>query len=163
MTTALGIGISTRAFDSVAQRWRVLDLHQVLTLTMVAMVVLHLVTLLLDPFITFGVFNLLWPFGEPYSQLAVALGVLGLYAMLVVTISSWLRQFLSYRVWHLTHFISYLGFVLLTLHGILGGTDTTTPWMLAMYITSVLAIGMLTLVRLIQTAQSVRQQPAARA
>ncbi|HKD74506.1 MAG TPA: ferric reductase-like transmembrane domain-containing protein, partial [Ktedonobacterales bacterium] len=107
VTTALGIGISTQAFDSVMQRWRVLDLHQVLTLLMLGLVALHLVTVLLDPFISYNVANLLWPFDEPgrYRPLYVSLGVVGLYTLAVVTISSWVRRWLAYGVWRALHYV----------------------------------------------------------
>ncbi len=151
-TTALGIGISTRAFDSVARRPLVLDLHQVLTLLMVAFVALHLATLLFDPFIHFGPAQLVWPLGEPYRPLWVALGVVGLYALAVVTLSSWARRHLAYTTWRALHYVSLVAFVALTLHGILAGTDAATPWMLAVYVTSALAVAALLVLRLVQAA-----------
>jgi sulfoxide reductase heme-binding subunit YedZ len=151
-TTALGIGISTRAFDSVARRPLVLDLHQVLTLLMVAFVALHLVTLLLDPFTPFSPAQLVWPLGEPYRPLWVALGVIGLYALAMVVFSSWARRFLAFGAWRALHYLSLVAFVALTLHGILAGTDTTTPWMLAIYVTSALAVAALLALRLSQAA-----------
>ena len=157
-TTALGIGIPTRAFDSVSRRARVLDLHQVLTLLMLAFVALHLITLTLDPFLSFSLVNLAWPIGEPYLPVQVTLGVIGLYALAVVTVSSWLRQFISYQTWRVLHYISAVAFIALTLHGILVGTDTATPWMLATYATSTLAIIALVALRVATRRPSRRVQ-----
>ena len=160
ITTALGMGISTQAFDSVTQRWRVLDLHQVLTLLMLALVALHLITLVFDPFLPFSVANLIWPVGEPFHALYTALGVIGLYTLAIVTISSWVRRWLDYRTWRALHYVSAFSFVLLTLHGIFTGTDSTTAWMTATYVTSVLLIVALLLLRLAQAFTRSRQRQA---
>lgn len=157
-TTLLGMGISTQAFDSVTQRWRVLDLHQVLTLLMLALIALHLVTLALDPFLTFGIGNLFWPIDEPYRAVPTALGVLALYALLVVTVSSWARKWLSYGFWRVVHYLSLVGFVLLTLHGVLAGTDSATPWMIGVYVTSSVAVSALGLLRAAQAIARSRRR-----
>jgi sulfoxide reductase heme-binding subunit YedZ len=156
ITTITGAGISTQAFDSVTRRWRVLDLHQVLTLLMLGLIALHLVTLVLDPFLPFSPAQLAWPVGEPYRAVPVALGVIGLYALLIVTISSWVRPHLGYRVWRALHYVSVVALVALTLHGILAGTDTATPWMIAIYVTGSLAVLALAALRVIQTLTRVR-------
>ena len=160
VTTAMGMGISTKAFDSVSRRRTVLDLHQVLTLLMVGFIVLHLITLALDPFLSFSVAQLAWPFGETYKPLWVAMGVIGLYALVVVTGSSWLRRFIAYRAWRALHYISALAFVVLTLHGVLAGTDSATPWMLGIYVASALTIGALTGLRVVQTMTGQRAKQA---
>lgn len=151
VTTALGMGISTKAFDSVSRRRNMLDLHELLTLLMVAFIALHLVMLALDPFLSFSIPQLLWPLGETYKPLWVAMGVIGLYALAVVTLSSWLRRAMSYRAWRALHYVSAIAFVALTLHGLLAGTDAATPWMLGIYVASTLTIVALTGLRLAQT------------
>ncbi len=159
VTTVLGMGISTQAFDSVTQRWRVLDLHQVLTVLMLGLVALHLVTLALDPFLRFNVGNLFWPLGEPYRAVPVALGVIGFYALAIVTLSSWVRQQLSYGVWRALHYVSVVALVALTLHGMLAGTDSPTVWMTALYVTGSLAVIALAALRGAQSLTRVRRSP----
>jgi methionine sulfoxide reductase heme-binding subunit len=121
---------------------------------------LHLISLLLDPFISYNVANLIWPFGEPgqYRPLYVSLGVVGLYSLAVVTISSWVRRWFAYSVWRALHYVSAVSFVVLTLHGILAGTDTQTVWMIATYVTGSLLVGALLLLRIAQGW--VRHKPA---
>lgn len=150
VTTILGIGISTQAFDSVTQRWRVLDLHQVLTLLMWGLIALHLVTLAVDPYLTFGVIHLFWPFGELHRPVPVALGVIGFYALAIVSLSSWVRGAIPYRWWRAMHYVSTVAFVGVTLHGMLSGTDSNTIWMVATYVTSTTAVGFLLILRLTQ-------------
>lgn len=108
--------------------------HQILAVLTIAFVALHLATLVLDPLIAFSVINLLLPIAEPYRPLATDLGVLALYALAIVALSSWLRGRLRYAHWRRLHYVSFVTFVLVTLHGLLVGTDTSTLWMRAAYL-----------------------------
>jgi sulfoxide reductase heme-binding subunit YedZ len=44
------------------------------------------------------------------------------------------RKRLSHGIWRTLHFLSFPAFALVTLHGILAGTDTNQPWMLLLYL-----------------------------
>jgi predicted ferric reductase len=145
---ALGIALGFRGFEGMVRGWRIYDLHQVLTLVMLGFTGLHLATLFLDPFKPFTLVQLAWPLAETYRSLWTALGVLALYLLLLVTASSYLRRALGNRMWLLLHLLSYVAFVLVTLHGIFVGTDTTTPWMLGIYTGSSALVLLLTLGRI---------------
>jgi predicted ferric reductase len=124
------------------------EAHQFAALLAVAFVVVHLVALVFDPVLPFTLSNLLLPFDEPYRATATALGVLGLYALGVVALSSWVRRALPYRFWRWLHGVSFVTFALVTLHGILAGTDSGQPWMALVYWVAVILVGLLSLVRL---------------
>ena len=157
---ALGISIGIRAFDGVLRGWRVLDLHRTLTLVMLAFIGLHLATLVLDPFKPFGLLQLVWPLAETYRPVWVALGVLSLYLLVAVTITSYLRRALGTRAWHLIHLSSYLAFIGLTAHGLLTGTDSRTPWMLALYFAACAVVLWLTLARIYFGLRASRERRA---
>lgn len=160
---ALGIALGFQGFAGLVRAWRILDLHQVLTLVMLSFVALHLVTLVLDPFKPFTLLQIAWPLGEAYRPLWTALGVLALYLLLVVAASSYLRRALGNRAWFALHLLSYPVFVLLTLHGIFTGTDTTTPWMLGIYTAASALVLLLTLARIYVAlaGQRAGREPAA--
>lgn len=147
LAVALGVFRSLARDLSVRVGWPLDELHQFLSLLAGAFVVLHLVTLALDPFIHFSLANLLLPLGQPYRPLATDLGVLGLYALAVVLVSSWLRRRMSYRLWRGIHYAGFLTFFLVTLHGLLAGADASTPWMHGIYIGAAAAIVFLVFVR----------------
>ncbi len=113
--------------------WVVDELHQVLATLAMVLVIGHLLTLLVDPFLPFTVSNLLLPFAEPYRPFAVQLGVLAVYGMVVVLLSSWVRRRVPYSLWRTIHYLSFLAFVLATAHGLLAGSDAGEPWARAMY------------------------------
>jgi sulfoxide reductase heme-binding subunit YedZ len=114
--------------------WLLDELHQFISLLAAAFVALHLLALLFDPFISFSPLNLLLPLGQPYRPLPVDLGVLALYALGVVLVSSWLRRRMSPRTWRVLHNVSFAVFFLATLHGLLAGSDAGQPWMHALYV-----------------------------
>ena len=139
-------GIARQARESLS--WMTDELHQFVATLAAVLVVGHLATLLLDPFLPFSVQNLLLPLNEPYRPLAVILGVFALYTMIALLFSSWFRAFLPYSFWRLLHYVSFATFALVTAHGLLAGSDGGEPWMRAIYAFAMGAFGFLTLMRL---------------
>lgn len=70
--------------------------------------------------------------------------------------SSWLKRHLPYRFWRLLHFLSFATFVLVTLHGLLAGSDSGVLWMKAIYAGAAAIVGILTLIRLFPDNQQSR-------
>jgi methionine sulfoxide reductase heme-binding subunit len=157
---AFGVILSFRGLEGLMRGWRVYDLHQVLTLLLLGFVALHLVTLYLDPFEPFSLLKLVWPFAETYRPLGTALGVLTLYLLVLVALSSWARRLLNVRLWYLLHVTSYVAFILVTIHGLLTGADSQTPWMLGVYTGSSAFVALLTLGRVYFAAQAARERRA---
>ena len=157
---AFGIILSFRGLEGIMRGWRVYDLHQVLTLLLLGFVGLHLVTLYLDPVEPFSLLKLAWPFAESYRPLGTALGVLTLYLIVLVALSSWARRLLTTRLWYLLHLTSYVAFILVTIHGLLTGADSHTPWMLGVYTGSSGLVVFLTLGRIYFAAQAARARRA---
>src|SRR5579862_7496893 len=136
--------------------WVVDELHQVLATVFAGLVVLHLLSLFFDPFLPFSLSNLLLPIDEPYRPLAVALGVIALYTMIVVLGSTWIRRFIPYRYWRILHYASFATFVLVTLHGLLAGSDASEPWMRAVYAGASAAVAFLILMRFLTSPRPAR-------
>lgn len=147
--TALGLLQSLARALAVRAGWALAELHQFVALLAGAFVALHLLALALDPFLHFSVPNLLLPVAEPYRPFQVALGVLGMYALVVVLVSSWLRAKMTYAVWRGLHTISFALFALVSAHGLLAGTDTSQPWMEGIYFAAIAAVLFLCGMRLI--------------
>lgn len=155
LTITVGLGMMRSLARDLAIRagWALDDIHQFVALLTGAFVLLHLATLILDPYIPFSLANILLPFAQPYRQLATDLGVLGLYTLVIVLVSSWLRRRMSYGVWRGIHYVSFATFFVVTLHGLLAGADAGTPWMHAVYIGAAAAILFLVFVRILAPAE----------
>ncbi len=151
LAVVVDLGIVSSLARQLGERisWIVDEAHQFIALLAAAFVTLHLGVLLFDPFITFSLANLLVPFGEPYQPLGISLGVLGLYALLIVLVSSWLRRFTSRSFWRGLHYASFAVFVLVTLHGLLSGSDSGLGWMRSIYFAASASMLFLTAMRLV--------------
>lgn len=157
LTAALGLLRTTLRAAQIGAPgaiWLLDGIHPFAALLAAGFVLLHMVTLAFDPVVPFGLANLLLPLDEPYAPFATSLGVLGLYACAVVLVSSWLRRALPYGVWRGLHGVSFAAFALVTLHGILAGTDSGKPWMWVVYVVSAGVVALLVVVRLLARPQT---------
>lgn len=123
----LGMALSTHALGRRPRRPWLLDVHRYLGGVSVAFVGLHLVALVADNFVHFGVTDLLIPFATGYRTTAVAWGVLAFWLLAVVELSSLVMHRLPRRAWYGIHLTSYVVAVAATMHGLYAGTDTTNP------------------------------------
>jgi predicted ferric reductase len=163
VSAALGILRSLARTLAVRSTWALDELHSFVAVLAGCAVLLHLGSLLLDPFIRFSPINLVLPLGQPYSPFAVDLGVLGCYALSAVLVSSWLRRRLSYSFWRGLHYAGFAAFLLVTLHGLLAGSDASLPWMRALYVGGAAAVAFLVILRVLlaPNAQSSGRVPQA--
>jgi predicted ferric reductase len=157
---ALGLLRSTARIAGERMTWVVDEVHQFLGTIFGILVGAHLLTLLLDPFIHFSLANFIVPLNEPYSPLAVDVGVVALWTVVLVLGSSWLRRHLPYRFWRLLHYLGFITFALVTLHGLFAGSDSSMLWMRAVYAGSAAAVGFLVLMRMLMRPDNSR--PATR-
>jgi DMSO/TMAO reductase YedYZ heme-binding membrane subunit len=108
-----------------ATRW-LLDLHPWISTLGLALVVLHVVALLNDSFVSFDPFAVLVPFASPWRTLAVTWGVVALWGLLAVEATSLVRRWMPKRSWHAVHLLSYGVAVLITVHALTAGSDVTS-------------------------------------
>lgn len=122
LTLIGGLQLSTRLVRRPAPAW-VLDVHRFVAGLGIALVGVHLLALALDPFVKFGVGELFVPQLSTYRPGAVTLGIIALYLLLAIELTSLAMRHLSRRVWHAIHLSSYPLFALVTVHGLTAGTD----------------------------------------
>jgi methionine sulfoxide reductase heme-binding subunit len=150
---ALSFSVILGMLRSVARKsserisWVVDELHQFVATLSGLLVAGHLITLALDPFLPFSIINLLLPVNEPFKPSAVAFGIFGLYSMVLLLVSSWLRRRMRYSWWRGIHYVSFFAFAMVTLHGWFAGSDSGEPWMRAIYAFATSAVLFLLLVR----------------
>lgn len=118
-----GILLATRVLRPHDRPAWLLDVHRWLGALAVAMTLLHLVGLWLDDYLVFGVREFLVPGASPYRPMAVATGVVALYVLVAVEVTSLLRKRLTTRMWRSVHALSYAATWLAVVHGATAGTD----------------------------------------
>lgn len=121
--------------------------HAFVASTGLALLGVHLGLLLIDEFTPFSLGALTVPMASEYRPVAISAGVIAMYAIVIVVVSSWLRKPLGTTWWRRLHVLAVPAFTLALLHGVFAGTDTERPWMFAIYAITGLLVVFLTTVR----------------
>ncbi len=137
-------------------RFVTLGLHRNLSLLALAFTVLHVLTTVLDSFVSIPLADAFIPFIGSYRPFWLGLGAVSFDLMLALVITSLLRARMSLRSWRLVHWSAYACWPVAVLHGLGTGTDTPVSWVLALTVLCLLPVVVLTLWRL---ALSWRQRP----
>ncbi|HEV2370854.1 MAG TPA: ferric reductase-like transmembrane domain-containing protein [Streptosporangiaceae bacterium] len=149
------LGVAAR-LGSAPRRWprfAVVEVHRSLALFSVAFLVLHVVTALLDPYVTIGWAATVVPFLSPYRTAATGLGTLGTDLGAAVLVTSLVRQRLGYRAWRAVHWLAYLAWPVAFVHSLTAGNDlrvwwaALVEWGCAAAVATALLAGILTAVR----------------
>src|SRR4051812_50229639 len=80
-----------------------LSVHRYLSALAIAFVATHVVAILADGFVDFGVADVLVPMVSSWHPIAVAWGIVGMYVLLAVEGTSLARHRLSPRMWRGEH------------------------------------------------------------
>ncbi|MFC1730783.1 ferric reductase-like transmembrane domain-containing protein [candidate division KSB1 bacterium] len=128
-----GIGIKTTASYRLISPTTAWITHRYLGITLAFSIFVHIISLLFDDFLQFTLLELLIPFESHFESTYVALGIVGFYIFLAIIITSLFFMQKIPRTWRALHYLTYPTFGLIFLHGVLIGTDTSTPIMQAVY------------------------------
>jgi sulfoxide reductase heme-binding subunit YedZ len=142
------LGVAQR-LGSVPRRWPrfvVAELHRTLALFAVALLALHAVTAVLDPYVSIGWLATIVPFVSHYRTLWIGLGTLAVDLGAAVLLTSLLRRRLGFAAWRMVHWLAYLAWPVAFVHSLTASNDLGTPWValiewgsLAVALTAVLA------------------------
>lgn len=139
-TVVLGVVGTARV---ASQRWPRLvtaGLHKNLALTSIALVAVHVVTTVLDSFVSISLVAAFVPFATAYRPVWMGLGAVAFDLLLAVLLTSLIRDRLSHRAWQSVHMLVYVCWPVALWHAIGTGTDSRLHWVLAIDILCVLAI-----------------------
>jgi sulfoxide reductase heme-binding subunit YedZ len=143
LSLVMVLGIVTRSGRPIPglPRFAVSALHRTTSLTAVAFVVLHVVTLTLDPYAQLRLIDTVVPFLGAFKPLWQGLGTVAADLILLLVGSSLLRHRLGLRTWRVVHWVAYLCWPVAVLHAFGNGTDARSTWMLAVLGSCVTAVG----------------------
>ena len=123
-----------------------LGMHSYLNWLGLGFAALHGIILIGDDYIKIGLTQVFTPFLSPYRPVPVGLGIIGFYLMLLLTLSFYPRSRLGQKNFRLLHYTSFAVFLMVTVHGVLAGTDSTPLWWL--YSLSLTAVVVMTVMRI---------------
>ncbi len=104
------------------------EVHRTLALFSVAFLALHVLTAILDPFVSIGWAATVVPFASGYRTLAIGLGTLAVDLGGAVIITSLVRRRLGFRTWRAVHWLAYLAWPVALVHSLTAGNDLGIWW-----------------------------------
>jgi predicted ferric reductase len=136
-----------------------IEIHQYTSILGLAFGLFHGLVLMGDHFMNFSLAQVLIPFTTSgYRPLAVGIGQVGFYTMLIVTLSFYIRKKIGPKTWRAIHFVSFATFVSVLVHAILAGTDASSMGTQLFYlITSALLLFMI-LYRILVSRANAREK-----
>lgn len=167
LAVAWGLLFTTRLLQGRPSPKWLLDLHRFLGGLAVVFTAIHVAALVADNYVEFGPIDLLVPFAANWKPEPVAWGVVGMYLLLGVELTSLVMKRLPRRFWRAVHFASYAMFWLAVVHGARAGTDAGQPAYVAGVSAAVLVVVFLTAYRVIavrkvrRTNRTATTRPAA--
>ncbi|OIN67575.1 hypothetical protein BLD48_05005 [Exiguobacterium sp. KRL4] len=112
-------------------------------------IILHATLIVVDTYAPLTILEIIIPGNASYEPLWNAFGTISLYLFgFVLVTSDFLKETLGKTLWKLTHWLVLPAWLLMTLHGILIGTDTGTLFTTIWYACSTLTLFTLVLYRM---------------
>lgn len=136
-TMTLGIWNGARFVTSRWPRFLVQGLHRNLSLLALAFLALHVGTTVIDSYTSIGLQDAIVPFLSTYKRFWLGLGAIASDLMIVLAVTSLLRQRMGHRTWRFIHWIAYLCWPVAVVHGLGIGTDHAASWVLALTVSCI--------------------------
>lgn len=148
-STVWGLLMSTRALQARGlPRW-LADLHRFLGGLTLAFCAVHLGALALDATVSFGPAELLVPFASAWRPAAVAWGILALYLLAAIEVTSLAMGRIPRRIWTVAHRSSFVALWAGAVHAATAGSDVSNPAYRIATVVVVLLIAALVLFRVL--------------
>lgn len=144
LSVCWGLFVSTKAVAKASAPAWLLDLHRFLSGFAVVFTGVHLFGLVADGYVHFGLAELFVPMAADWKPGPVAWGIVSLYVLLAVELTSLLMKRLPRRWWRAVHRTSLPLYAVATYHGLAAGTDAGNEWFRLATLASVHVVAFLT-------------------
>lgn len=133
LVIVLGAGMTTSYIYKYINPTKAWIMHKYLSLALVLSLLTHITALIFDKFINFSLLDIFIPFYSDYKPLFLSLGILGLYLLLIIIISSLWFRLKYHKTWRFIHYFTYVLFISSLVHGYYIGSDSGTLVMKIIY------------------------------
>lgn len=121
-----GLIIRMPVFSKIMLPANSLKIHEWLSIQSLVFVFVHGGILLLDKYVNYRIEDILIPFYNGQNSKELAFGILAMYLMLLLIITSYIKKFIGYKIWRTVHFLNIILYVLVVWHALYLGTDLQT-------------------------------------
>ena len=120
---ALGILVNRQGRLPGLPRFAVTNLHRNLSLLAVIFLAIHIVTAVMDSFVSIPLISAVVPFTSGYETFWLGIGAVSLDIMLALIVTSLVRGRLNRKVWKAVHWLAYASWPIAFAHSIGSSTD----------------------------------------
>lgn len=130
MTLSVALGVASRSGRPLffLPRFGIAGVHRFVALAATLLVLLHMGLLYLDPYAKLRIIDFVVPFLGAYRPLWQGLGTVAFDLLIVVVITSLLRDRLGLRLFRAVHWTTYLLWPIAMAHALGNGTDAGHVW-----------------------------------
>jgi predicted ferric reductase len=114
----LGVLVNRQGRLPGLPRFAVTGLHRNLSLLAVLFLAVHVLTAILDPFVTIGLAATVVPLASPYRPVWIGLGAVALDLMAALVLTSLARARIGRRTWRAVHWLAYACWPLALAHSL---------------------------------------------
>jgi sulfoxide reductase heme-binding subunit YedZ len=154
----LGILVNRQGRLPGLPRFAVTSLHRNLSLLSVVFIAVHVLTAVLDTYVSIPVTAGVIPFASGYERFWLGLGAISLDLMIAMIVTSLVRGHLNRLLWRAIHLLAYLSWPVAFAHSIGSSKDLQHGWLLYLAIICAAVVVAATAWRL---AHAARQVPRA--
>ncbi len=147
LSVVWGLAGTTSVFGKRISKASATTVHQFMATCGLFLLAGHVGVLLADSFMPFSIADVTIPMASTYRPVAIAFGVVAMYATVFVIVTSWMRKKIGTKWWRRTHLLAVPTFVLSLVHGIFAGTDSARPALWWTYLATGLIVLFLLVVR----------------
>jgi sulfoxide reductase heme-binding subunit YedZ len=143
LTASVVLGIMGSLRFVSAPRWprfAIDSLHRDVSLLVIAVLLVHIGTSVLDSFAPIRLIDAVVPLVSTYRPLWLGLGALSFDLLVALVITSLVRRRLGYGAWRAIHWLAYASWPVAVTHGLGTGTDVKSAWMLALTLACLAAV-----------------------
>jgi methionine sulfoxide reductase heme-binding subunit len=151
----LGILVNRQGRLPGLPRFAVTNLHRNLSLMAVVFIVIHVVTAVLDGYVSIPLISGVVPFTSGYEGFWLGLGAISFDLMLALIVTSLIRGRLSRRVWKAVHWLAYASWPIAFAHSIGASSDLQSGLLLALAVACAVALAAALAWRLVSMAREV--------
>jgi DMSO/TMAO reductase YedYZ heme-binding membrane subunit len=155
---AVGIAVSRQSRVPGLPRFAVTDLHRNLSLLAVAFIGVHVLTAVLDTYVSIPVLAIVIPFASGYERFWLGVGAIAFDGFLAMIVTSLVRGRLNRTAWRVIHLAAYLCWPVAFLHGLYASGDLRQGPLLDIAVGCALIVAAAVTWRLVSVA---RQPPRA--
>jgi sulfoxide reductase heme-binding subunit YedZ len=142
LTVVMVLGVGSRSGRPMLglPRFALSLVHRNAALLASVLIVVHVATLLADPYTHLRLADLVLPFGASYRPFWAGLGTIAVDLMIALIVTSLLRARIPERTWRFVHWFAYALWPIAWLHGIGTGTDRGSTWYRAVAVICAVAV-----------------------